>query len=209
MTVAPADTLFAPVGHGRVAAWAPAITASWGSGLRPRRPLDASVPPSWVRLGSSCFERVADLWSWIDHCYELYGLAFDGDAQLDTYALVRTATAGPNWPWVVKAASIGSQALGGTATQSWRDWSPRSDHSGPCGPFSVSIRSPLPGAETLVERCETWNITKGSAGGAFSVAWSGCACTDDRELASVIAVSVPQGSSVGWVLPASVAGFAF
>jgi hypothetical protein len=169
----------------------------------------ATSSPSWVFAGGGCYERISDGWSWLDHCARVFRLAQDGDAQRDFYALQRYGTAGANMPWVLKQAELGSSPVESSPPMSWQDWSPRADRSGPCQTITVRITSPVAGVSQQVDRCETWDITKGSTGGDFNLAWSGCACVQDRELAYVLSVSVPQGSLPAWYVPAEVHGFAF
>ncbi len=165
--------------------------------------------PAWVLAGGACYERISDGWSWLDHCARVYQLVRDGDAQRDFYALERYGTAGANVPWVLKDAALGSSPVESSPPMSWQDWSPRSDRSGPCQPFTVRITSPVPGPSQIVDRCETWDITKSATGGAFTLEWSGCACIQDRELVYAVSISVPQGALPAWYVPAQVHGFAF
>ena len=56
-------------------------------------------------------------------------------------------------------------------------------------------------------QCELWDITKFAEAGRFQNKWScGCAipfgATGEREVASMIEVSVPQGEGAQWTLSA-------
>jgi hypothetical protein len=169
----------------------------------------AATTPSWSFAGGGCFERISDGWSWLDHCARIYRLTQDGDSLRDYYALQRYGTAGSNMPWVLKEAELASEPVETSPPMSWLDWNPRSDHAGPCSTITVRVTTPLAGVSQQVDRCETWDITKGATGGDFGLAWSGCACIQDRELSYVLSISVPQGTLPAWYVPAEVHGFAF
>ncbi len=169
----------------------------------------AAVSSAWVFAGGGCFERISDGWSWLDHCARIYRLIQDGDPQRDFYALQRYGTAGANMPWVLKEAVLGSEPVESSPPMAWQDWNPRSDRSGPCQTITVRVTTPLAGVSQAVDRCETWDITKGATGGDYSLEWSGCACAQDRAIAYVLSISVPQGTLPAWYVPAEVHGFAF
>jgi hypothetical protein len=179
--------------------------------VAPRSAAPLVEPPvaSWSFVSGACFERLSDNWAWIDHCAHLYRLVGDGDGSRDYYALDHLATAGPNWPWVLKTAGIGAYPVETSPPMSWLDWSPRSDRTGPCQSYLVRLTVPFAALSHTVDRCETWDISKAQRGGDFRLDWSGCACTQDRELAFDIAVSVGQGRGPIWYVPAEVRGFAF
>jgi hypothetical protein len=164
--------------------------------------------PGWSLVFAQCYERISDTWSWIDHCARIYRLTGDGDASHDFYGLQRVATAGANVPWVIKSASIAATPVD-PSQMAWIDWSPRSDRSGACQPYIVWVTAPAGGLTLPVDRCETWDITKGAHGGEFRLDWYGCACTHDRALAFDLTVSVPQGRAPAWYVPADVHGFPF
>jgi hypothetical protein len=169
----------------------------------------ATAPPAWSFAGGGCYERISDGWSWLDHCARIFRLTQDGDSQRDFYALQRYGTAGANMPWVLKEAELESEPVESSLPMSWQDWNPRSDRSGPCQTITVRVTAPIVGVSQTLDRCETWDITKGATGGDFSLVWSGCACAQDRALAYVLSISVPQGALPAWYVPAEVHGFAF
>jgi hypothetical protein len=165
-------------------------------------------PTSWSLVFSQCYERISDTWAWLDHCARIYRLIGDADTAHDYYGLQRVATAGSNAPWVLKSASIKAMPVDANL-MSWVDWSPRGDRSGACQSFVVWVSAPLAGMMVPVDRCETWDITKGVHGGDFRLDWYGCACTHERALVFDVAVSVPQGRAPAWYVPAEVHGFPF
>jgi len=165
-------------------------------------------PIGWSLVFTQCYERISDTWAWLDHCARIFRLSGDGDPARDYYGLQRLATAGANAPWVVKSAGIVATPVD-AGLMTWVDWSPRGDRTGPCQPFVVWITAPFAGLMTPLDRCETWDITKGARGGDFRLDWSGCACTHERALAFDEVVSVAQGRSPAWYVPAEVHGFPF
>jgi hypothetical protein len=165
--------------------------------------------PTWSPAGNNCYARISDGWSWLDHCTRIYRLLSDGDSQRDFYILEHLGTAGPNNPWVLKDAGLADLPAETSTSMTWVDWAPRSDRTGPCQSFTLRTTSPVAGPAEIVERCESWDATKGAAGGTLALHWSGCACAQDRELGTVVAVSVPQGGTPIWYVPADVSGFAF
>jgi hypothetical protein len=191
---------------------APVARPEDGAGQRRVRmagTLEATPPMSWTVAYTGCYERVTDGWSFIDHCAQILRLQNDGDPSRDSYVLERWATAGANWPWVVKSAAISAYPTETSAQLSWSDWAPRSDRTGPCQDYALRLMSPHPTAGRLVERCETWDVTKAARAGDFRLDWRGCACTHDRELAFSLSVSVAQGRSPSWYVPAEVHGYPF
>lgn len=174
-------------------------------------PAPSSEPPqpSWAVVYTGCYERISDTWSWIDHCAQILRLLGDGDSTKDSYVLERWATAGANWPWVLKSAAISAYPTESSASLAWVDWAPRSDRTGPCQPYNLRVVSPYPTPVRSVDRCETWDITKASRGGDYRLDWYGCTCTHDRELAFSSSVSVAQGRLPSWYVPADVHGYPF
>jgi hypothetical protein len=169
----------------------------------------AAAPMSWTVVYSGCYERLSDSWSWIDHCARILQLKNDGDLTMDSYALERWATAGANWPWVLKSAAISAYPTEAGPALAWVDWIAKSDRVGACQQYSLRLLNPYPTTARLVDRCETWDITKASRGGDFRLDWRGCTCTHDRELAFSLSVSVAQGRLPSWYVPADVHGYPF
>jgi len=179
----------------------PAAPARPGVGAR------ATSGPAWRWVAQACFSRTSDVWSWLDHCYQLYGATgLDG---ADYWELLRYGTAGANTPWALHAASIGSYPTAASAAQDWVQWSPLGDQTGPCQVITVQITSPLAGISWPVNRCDTWTITKGLPGGTFQLAWHGPGTHGERGVAYVIAVRVPHGAYAQWALPGGSSGSPF
>jgi hypothetical protein len=83
---------------------------------------------------------------------------------------------------------------------SWVDWSPKSDLSGNCSVTTLSISVFGVGLSANHNRCETWDITKGSAAGSFKNDWGGALVAADREVGYITVVSVPEGGNPIWAL---------
>lgn len=174
------------------------------------RPVDrvrGTAGPAWRWLGQACFSRTSDLWTWLDHCYQLYGAT--GTDGADYWELLRYGTAGANVPWTLHAASIGSYPTTASSTQDWVQWSPLGDQTGPCTAMTVQITSPIAGISWPVNRCDTWTITKGLTGGTFAVTWTGPGTHGERGVAYVMAVRVPHGAFAQWALPGGSNGAPF
>ena len=179
-------------------------------------PIDAARPPARVRgttgpawrpVAQACFSRSSDVWSWLDHCYQLDGAT--GADGADYWELLRYGTAGANVPWTLHGASIGSYPTAASAPQAWVQWSPLGDQTGPCTAITVQITSPFAGISWPVNRCDTWTISKGLAGGTFTVTWTGPATRGERGVAYVMAVRVPHGAFAQWALPGGSNGSPF
>lgn len=173
----------------------------------PRGPVRRATGPVWTWVAQGCFSRSSDVWSWLDHCYQLYGTT--GPDGFDYWELLRYGTAGANAPWALHGASIGTYATGASAPQDWAQWSPLGDQTGPCQVINVQITSPVAGITWPVSRCDSWTIRKGTAGGSYDLTWSGPSTHGERGLAFVIAVRVPRGASAQWALPGGSNGAPF
>jgi hypothetical protein len=170
-------------------------------------PARRATGPAWTWVAQACFSRSSDVWSWLDHCYQLYGTSEpDG---FDYWELLRYGTAGANLPWTLHGASIGTYATTASAAQVWAQWSPLGDQTGPCQTISVQITSPVAGISWPVNRCDTWAIRKGVTGGSYDLTWSGQSTHGERGLAFVIAVRVARGAFAQWALPGGSNGAPF
>jgi hypothetical protein len=171
------------------------------------QPVRRASGPAWTWVATACFSRSSDVWSWLDHCYQLYGTT--GPDGFDYWELLRYGTAGANAPWTLHGASIGTYATAASVAQDWAQWSPLGDQTGPCQVINVQITSPVAGISWPVSRCDTWTIRKGTAGGSYDLTWSGPSTHGARGLAFVIAVRVPHGASAQWALPGGSNGAPF
>ena len=174
---------------------------------RPAPRARAASGPAWRWVAQACFSRSSDVWSWLDHCYQLYGAT--GADGADYWELLRYGTAGANVPWTLHAASIGSYPTTASAPQDWVQWSPLGDQMGPCQAITVQITSPMVGISWPVNRCDTWTIAKGLKGGTFDLRWSGPGTHGERGVAYVTAVRVPHGAFAQWALPGGSSGSPF
>lgn len=168
-----------------------------------------SAGPTWSFVGNHCFSQISDTWATLDHCYYKYKLANDGSGTYDWYALNRFGTASNNSPWVLDEAKIRAYRYSGSS-QTWADWTPRSNWSaGSCSTVSISISTPVGGLSKSFERCpEKVTFTKSANGSQpdYTQTWFGRRTRGNRELNFEIAVRVKQGGSATWTLPAEVHG---
>ncbi|MFI5262209.1 MAG: hypothetical protein ACHQZR_06630, partial [Candidatus Limnocylindrales bacterium] len=167
----------------------------------------SNAGPGWTWLAQACFSRSSDVWSWLDHCYQLY--EWSGPDGWDYWQLLRYGTAGANLPWTLHGASIGSYPTPGSAAQQWVQWDPLGDQTGPCQVVTIEITIPSVGIAWPVSRCDTWTIAKGLGGGSYSLAWSGSGTHGQRGLAYALAVRVPHGAFAQWALPGGSNGSLF
>lgn len=210
--VVPSDTDLAQVPmtdeSGReLVTYAPIVTAPVPDGSALAR--NSALTSSWTQVGSNCYARISDTWSWMDHCTRIYQLSNDGDGSKDYFALQHWATAAANSPWRLWWGKIASSPIvtGSYGAQSWVDWSPRSDYSGNCRPYGLSVSALGFGLGFSTEQCESYHLTKDNPAVNYSLqgTWY-VGPNTNRELAYEIAVSVAQGKTVAWTVPAEVHG---
>jgi hypothetical protein len=171
--------------------------------------LAATAAPSWSWVGNYCFSQTSDKFAVLDHCYTKYKLLNDGSSTSDWFALHRFGTAHNNSPWVLNQARIRAYRYSGSS-QSWADWSPKSNWSGgTCSTTSVGITTPVGGLSYSFDRCpEKVTFTKSANGSQpdYTQTWSGMGTRGNREVRFEISVRVKQGGTATWTLPASVIG---
>jgi hypothetical protein len=169
----------------------------------------ALAAPSWSVVGNGCFSRIGDTWSILDHCYYKFKLANDGNSTYDWYALRRFGTARNNSPWVLDQVKIRAYRSGGSS-QTWADWTPRSNwHGGSCSTTTLSIGSPVGGLSQSFERCPDQVTFSKSANGTqpdYTQTWFGLGTRGNREVEFEIAVRVKQGGTASFAMPAEVHG---
>jgi hypothetical protein len=169
----------------------------------------ALASPSWSVTGNNCFTRISDTWAILDHCYYKFRLANDGNSSYDWYALRRYGTARNNSPWVLDQVRLRAYRSGGSS-QTWADWSPRSNWSGgSCSTTSIGISSPIGGISQSFERCPDQVTFSKSANGTqpdYTQTWFGLGTRDNREVEFEIAVRVKQGGTASFSMPAEVHG---
>ena len=171
--------------------------------------LAEAAGPTWSFVGNHCFTQISDTWATLDHCYYKYKLANDGSGTYDWYALNRFGTASNNSPWVLDEAKIRAYRYSGSS-QTWADWTPRSNWSaGSCSTVNIGISTPVGGLSKSFERCpEKVTFTKSANGSQpdYTQTWFGRRTRGNRELNFEIAVRVKQGGTATWTLPAEVHG---
>jgi hypothetical protein len=166
----------------------------------------ALAAPSWNFQISQCFARINDTWSYMDHCYQLYKMANDGDGTKDYFALRHFATLGANPPWVMNWGLIRAYRLNGTPAQTWVDWSPKADYNDSCRTFNGSITVKGVGLGFSFDECGLVDMTKQNPAVDYQLMYFHPGERADRELTFEIAVSVAQGAWPQWVIPAEVHG---
>ena len=172
----------------------------------------ALAAPAWKFVSNNCFSVVDSPWAVLDHCYYKYKLANDGSSSYDWYALHRFGTANRNSPWVLDLARIRAYRSGGSS-QSWADWTPRSNWSGGgCSTATIGISTPVGGLSQSFERCpEQVTFTKSAVGTQpdYTQTWFGLGTRGNREVNFEIAVRVKQSGSAYFAMPAEVRGSAY
>jgi hypothetical protein len=174
--------------------------------------VSALAAPAWKFVSNRCFGVVDSPWAVLDHCYYKYKLANDGSSSYDWYALHRFGTANRNSPWVLDLARIRAYRSGGSS-QSWADWTPRSNWSGGgCSTTTIGISTPVGGISQSFERCpEEVTFTKSASGSQpnYTQTWFGMGTRGNREVNFEIAVRVKQSGSATFAIPAEVRGSAY
>jgi hypothetical protein len=171
--------------------------------------LAEAAGPTWSFVSNHCFTQISDTWATLDHCYYKYKLANDGSSTYDWYALNRFGTASNNSPWVLDEAKIRAYRYSGSS-QTWADWTPRSNWSaGSCSTVNIGISTPVGGLSKSFERCpEKVTFTKSANGSQpdYTQTWFGRRTRGNRELNFEIAVRIKHGGTATWTLPAEVHG---
>jgi len=173
--------------------------------------LVAATGPSWSWVDGDCFDALFSSFGYSVSCYSLSHVAADGSATRDFWALEQWSVTGPTFHTGLTPntriydAWIAAQRAASSPVMTWVDWSPRGDRSGSCQDIGLSVTAlKLPLAGTF-EMCEQWDATWYAEAGRFRNQWK-CGCVYpfgvqwDREVAYMLAVSVPNGTFPSWVL---------
>ncbi|WP_339567105.1 hypothetical protein [Pseudokineococcus sp. 1T1Z-3] len=156
-----------------------------------------------------CYARYTETGGWFDHCRQFGSIAYDGDSSRDHWVLKQYGTCKSTSGWQVGMCKLSSTKKSGSTTQYWEDWAPRADSNGKCRSISLAVTAGVVNVGGSYDACETNDITKGSAAGSFTSAWTSIAkASTERGVQSQIAVGVPNGKvpafSLGWDLTAYV-----
>ncbi len=162
----------------------------------------AAAPPYWLERGSDCFSRtyfhdgdvIRRTVGWMDTCYQVHKLMNDANGSNDFWDIHAWAT--------FDVTNSGSWAFNawihvdrdGGPTWSWYDWKPRSELSGNCRDYTMSIAYSGAALSFSHDTCETWTPTKYTAPGTMKVVWTG-STQAPREVALMTAIKTPNGSS--------------
>lgn len=153
----------------------------------------------WGLWYQNCYTRIENSYGWIDHCILVQKLYGETDPNKDYYNLQHYATAKSKGIYVLKTAYINCWKHEYSSPMQWVDWSPRSDMQvGYCQQYTLGVTALGLLASTTQTICETWDITKYSEAGKFKNTWRGSVRQSEREVAYMIAVSIPQNGEPGW-----------
>src|SRR5687768_7348322 len=162
-----------------------------------RAPVPSFTAPYWAWFESPyCYSRYTSDWGYHDACFQTYKLYDDNDSTWDYFQFHHKMTAGPDDGYL-KSAYLESDQSVTSATMNWVDWSPGTDTSGNCSPYSFGISIPYGGVSFSFNRCETWNMTKYSDAAHYRMDW-GTGSSSDRELGYVTAVKISNGAYPVW-----------
>jgi hypothetical protein len=180
-------------------------TASLNGSLVGVEDVSLMQAPQWSLVISKCFARIKGISGWIDHCCQLYKLVGDSNKEGDYYELVHYATARSKTIFSLRSAWIECVKHESSSTMGWFDWSPGSDlNVRRCTPITIERTlngSSMGGTFAVYE--SGWDITKYSETGKFSNRWYGHAWRQERGVAYMVGVKVPQGGCPVWSLTAN------
>ena|SRR3972149_1494432 len=142
----------------------------------------------------------------MDHCYQMWKLANDGNSLKDYYYLQHRATARANSPWVLNSAAIGNYPANGTSLQTWVDWDPDGASYGNCRTIGLGITVAGYGASGSFTGCETIDMVKSNPEVRYTEIWYQHGVRESRGLKYLVAVKVNQGGWPIFALPAEVHG---
>jgi hypothetical protein len=181
------------------------VTVSPNDSLLGTEDVSPMQAPYWSLVASQCFARIEGVSGWIDHCCQLYKLVGDSNKEGDYYELVHYATARSKTIFALVQAWITCEKHESSSTMGWFDWSPGSDlNVRRCTPITIERTlngSSMGGTFAVYE--SGWDITKYSDAGKFSNRWYGHAWRQERGVAYMVGVKVPQGGCPVWSLTAS------
>lgn len=162
----------------------------------------AAAAPYWLERGSNCFSRtyfyggeiLRRNLGWMDTCYQIHKLMNDANTTNDFWDMHAWAT--------FDTTNSGSWAFDawihvdrdGGPTWKWYDWKPRSELSGNCRDYTLSIAYAGASLSFSHDTCDTWTPTKYAAPGTMKVLWTGSSQAP-REVALMTAIKTPNGSS--------------
>ena len=163
------------------------------------RPLATAAPGSpWIYTGPSmkCIERTQNNTAWYDPCqwFLLLDPAVDGDPAHDFWASQYYGTGKGKGVWTLNRLEADGRRKPGTAPQEWVDWDPGADAAGGnCAPQTVSVSYAGFGVSIQKNRCDTWDIDKGSEAADLANWWRGHARRKERETAAEVLTRLRPG----------------
>ena len=165
----------------------------------------------WSQYDSGCFAWLRQGGSYMAPCYYVSKLMNDGNSKRDYFALRQRASLGTQ-----KAGSgnydgwLMSKRTAGSATQYWADWEPGAEIRGNCGSVNLAVMAKGVTIGISATACDRWEPTLWEAPGHFRNKWN-CDCfvgvSGMRQVASNIAVAVPQGRYPSWTISAGFLGW--
>jgi hypothetical protein len=161
----------------------------------------SSFSLQWNLVGDLCLNVSYSSFGEFHTCWHIYKLINETDNTKDYYAFRHFGTAGPTTSGAhLTDAWLDSRKHSNGPSMAWLDWNPGADVTSGCSSVTVSVSALGIGLSTpAFTRCETWDITKGAAGGSFKNDWNG-SVQADRQVAYQTAISVAQGASPIWGL---------
>ena len=161
--------------------------------------LAAAAAPYWQQQGaSSCYHTIVKTpvgknGGFMDLCFRLHKLINDADSYWDYWDISSWATVDATATYAMGDYAWIHVDRDGGPTFYWEDWNPRADKTGDCSDISLSVSAKgiglsLPG----ISVCETWSLTKYTAGGTLKNQWNGNSA-GAREVALMSAIHVRQG----------------
>lgn len=161
----------------------------------------ANLSMQWNLVGDLCLSASYSTFGRFDTCWHIYKLVNESDGTKDYYAYRHFGTAMPTASGsVLTDAWLESWKHTNGPSMAWVDWNPGADVTSGCQSVTVSVSALGIGLSTSAyTRCETWDITKGVAGGSFKNDWNGTVQAD-RQVIYQTAVSVAQGANPIWGL---------
>ena len=165
----------------------------------------------WYQYNSGCFKWLRKDGAYMAPCFYTSKLMNDGSSTRDYFSLRQKASVGSSSAGsATYDAWLLSKRTSGSTTQWWEDWEPGGELRGNCGSVTLSVSVKGVGVGISSTACERWEPTLWEDAGHFRNKWN-CDCwfgvTSMREVASNIAVSVPQGKYPRWTISAGFTTF--
>lgn len=155
--------------------------------------------PYWQMVNSHCYDRLYAPWdTWMDTCWVLWFLQSDGLPTRDYYTVDIWATVYS--PRMIDYAWIETDESPWGDPQYWADWDPKSDSTGGCSYYTISVGIYGVGVSRNLYRCETWRITKHADPAHFRSKYDGDVWGATRFVGHMIMTYIDGGDTPIWVV---------